>query len=266
MPFIEVRAVQYGGELNYSRHWHETFSVGIITGGRSSYVNGANVEVVEQGSLVVMNPGDVHACNPIEGTAWSYLMFYFDQSWFGRIQAELRGEEDHAFRPYTRSAMHASHLANAGEQLFAVLTDAETGRFQREVTIIDFVMLLDRELARATMENPDAGPKIERAAKYIDAHFAEVLRLKDVCAAASLSSSYLIRTFKKHYGVAPHEYQTNRRIQHARARLREGLPISQVALETGFADQAHFQRIFKRLTAATPGQYRSCTGPQPNSR
>lgn len=256
LPFIEARAVQYGDELCYSRHWHETFSVGIITGGRSSYVNGQNVEVVEKGTLVVMNPGDVHACNPIAGPAWSYLMFYFDPAWFGCTQAELRGEADWAFRPYTRAAMHAPPLASAGEQLFAALTDPESDRFKREVTIIDFVALLDRELAPGTIGSPDVSPKIECAAQYIDAHFAETLRLEDVCATAHLSSSYLIRTFKKRYGVAPHEYQTNRRIQHAKARLKEGLPIVQVALETGFADQAHFQRIFKRLTAATPGQYR----------
>lgn len=247
--------MQYGGELHYSRHWHETFSVGIITGGRSSYVNGASTEVVEKGALVVMNPGDVHACNPMEGKAWSYLMFYFDRAWFGRVQADLRGEADQAFRPYARAAMHAPHLAKAGEQLFAILTDVKTDRFQREVTLIDFVSLLDRELAPGAMGSADSSPKIECAAKYIDAHFAEALRLEDVCAAANLSSSYLIRTFKKRFGVAPHEYQTNRRIQHAKARLKEGLSISQVALETGFADQAHFQRTFKRLTAATPGQY-----------
>jgi AraC-like DNA-binding protein len=105
-----------------------------------------------------------------------------------------------------------------------------------------------RDMLRAKM-------KTERAAKYIDAHFAQALRLDDICAEANLSASYLIRAFKKRYGVAPHEYQTNRRIQFAKARLREQIPLAQVALEAGFADQAHFQRMFKRLSAVTPGQY-----------
>lgn len=255
VPFIEARLVRDGREVNYTRHWHETFSVGIITGGRSSYVNGAHNEVVETGALVVMNPGDVHVCNPIGGTAWSYLMFYFDTAWMGRIQAELRSTAEFTFRPYARAALHAPHLADAGTQLFAVLTDADSDRLKREVCVIDFVGLLDSELAPVTMANTDRESKIEHAAKYIDAHFTDPLRLEDLCGAADLSASYLIRTFKKRYGVPPHEYQTNRRIQFCQARLKEGIRIAQVALEAGFADQAHFQRIFKRLTAATPKQY-----------
>jgi AraC-like DNA-binding protein len=105
---------------------------------------------------------------------------------------------------------------------------------------------------------PDAAaPKVERVADYIDTHFADPLPLQDLCEAAHLSGSYLIRAFKKRYGVAPHEYQTNRRIQYAKARLRDGASLAQVALDVGFADQAHFQRVFKRMTAATPGQYRA---------
>ncbi|MEJ7807020.1 MAG: AraC family transcriptional regulator [Telluria sp.] len=255
LPFIEVRLVRDGRKVAHSRHWHETFSVGIITSGRSSYGNGTHVEVVETGAIVVMNPGDVHVCNAVDGSAWSYLMFYFDAEWTGRIQAELRGGGGSAFCPYATPALYAPQLAEAGTQLFAELTDKDSDRLQREVSVVDFVGLLDGTLATGavTVEN---GSKAKIAANYIDAHFAAPLRLADICAEANLSGSYLIRAFKKRYGVAPHEYQTNRRIQFAKARLRERIPLAQIAQEAGFADQAHFQRIFKRLTAATPGQYK----------
>jgi len=66
----------------------------------------------------------------------------------------------------------------------------------------------------------------------------------------------LSRAFKRHYGMTPHAFLINRRIQFARRQLREGKLIADVALESGFADQAHFQRAFKQHLAATPGQYR----------
>lgn len=255
LPFIEARHVADGRDLHYGRHWHETHSVGVITGGRSTYVNGAHTEVVEQGAVVVVNPGDVHGCNPVEDAPWSYVMFYFDAAWLGRVQARLRGHADAAFRPYALPALRAPHLVDAGVRLFAVLTDARRSDAQREAAVLDFVARLDRELAPGPL--PDTvTPKVERVAHYIDAHFADALPLQDLCAAANLSGSYLIRAFKKRYGVAPHEYQTNRRIQYAKARLRAGAPLAEVALDVGFADQAHFQRVFKRMTAATPGQYR----------
>jgi AraC-like DNA-binding protein len=257
LPFVEVRVVHDGREVNHARHLHETFSVGVITGGRSSYENGAHREVVEQGTVVVMNPGDAHVCNAIDGGGWSYLMFYLDAEWTGRIQGGLRGEEGCAFRRYDKAALFAPQLCEAGTQLFAALTDADGDRLQREIGVVDFVALLDAELAPGVASATDGGLKTERVAQYIDTHFAQALRLDELCAEANLSASYLIRAFKKRYGVAPHEYQTNRRIQFAKARLREQMPLAQVALEAGFADQAHFQRVFKRLSAVTPGQYQS---------
>jgi AraC-like DNA-binding protein len=210
---------------------------------------------VEQGAVVVINPGDVHGCNPVGDAPWSYVMFYLDPVWLGGVQARLRGDEDAAFRPYDQAALRAPHVVDAGVRLFHVLADARRGVAEREAAVVAFVALLDGALAPGR-EPQAAAQKVMRVAEYIDTHFADPLPLQDLCDAAQLSGSYLIRAFKKRYGVAPHEYQTNRRIQYAKAQLRAGAPIAQVALDVGFADQAHFQRVFKRMTAATPGQYR----------
>ncbi len=84
---------------------------------------------------------------------------------------------------------------------------------------------------------------------------AAPLTLDDICRAAALSPSYLIRAFRQRYGMTPHAYLINRRVQHGHRLLKSGLPIAAAASESGFADQAHFQRTFKQLLAATPGQY-----------
>ncbi len=55
--------------------------------------------------------------------------------------------------------------------------------------------------------------------------------------------------------MTPHAYLLDQRI-------RQGQPLAEVALASGFADQAHFQRQFKRRVAATPGQYRAQLAPQ----
>ena len=74
---------------------------------------------------------------------------------------------------------------------------------------------------------------------------------------AGLSPFHLIRVFSKEIGIPPHAYQTNVRIRHARNLLIQGLPIVQTALETGFVDQSHFTRSFKKVMGVTPGQYMS---------
>ena len=62
----------------YSLHSHEFFSIGAITGGVSTYVNGERRMQVSAGDLVVINPQQAHACNPIADRRWSYIMFYLD--------------------------------------------------------------------------------------------------------------------------------------------------------------------------------------------
>ncbi|MDX1344059.1 MAG: helix-turn-helix transcriptional regulator, partial [Reinekea sp.] len=67
----------------------------------------------------------------------------------------------------------------------------------------------------------------------------------------------LIRSFKARFGQTPHAYQLDSRIKRAKQLLRSGQALSSVALELGFADQAHFQRHFKRRLAVTPKVYQS---------
>ena len=78
-----------------------------------------------------------------------------------------------------------------------------------------------------------------------------------IALAAGLSPTRLIRGFRRRYGMTPHAWHLNLRIQRCRAALRRGQPIADVALALGFADQAHLQRTFKRLVATTPGAYRA---------
>ena len=56
-------------------------------------------------------------------------------------------------------------------------------------------------------------------------------------------------------GLPPHKYQMQLQVEQARSRLLQGMPLKQVAAETGFADQSHLTRQFKRLMRVIPGQY-----------
>ena len=86
---------------------------------------------------------------------------------------------------------------------------------------------------------------------------SSALTLAQLSAVAGLTPSHFVRSFSRHYGMTPHAYLLDQRIRHARTLLRRGEPLAEVALASGFADQAHFQRQFKRRVAATPGHYRN---------
>ncbi|MCJ9713116.1 AraC family transcriptional regulator, partial [Bordetella hinzii] len=81
--------------------------------------------------------------------------------------------------------------------------------------------------------------------------------LGELARQAGMSRYQLIRTFRKLTGLPPHAWILDQRIIQAREHLRAGRPLAEVALELGFADQSHFQRVFKAHTATTPGHYRA---------
>jgi len=61
--------------------------------------------------------------------------------------------------------------------------------------------------------------------------------------------------FKRALGIPPHAFQVQLRLARSQRLLRKGEPLARVAVETGFADQSHFTRSFKRLVGVTPGAY-----------
>ena len=253
LPFIEARAVQDGRHVCYDKHSHAHFSIGAITGGHSHYLNQRSLQEVGPGSLVLMNPEEVHACNPIADQPWSYLMFYLDTDWL-RSQQEEAGLGN-AFRPFDMTASRDPLLYQGLLHLHHQLVQGPDP-LAREVACHLFSRQL---LARLTPARWDDRPPqhLQRAAELMQDDSASPLSLSQLSAVAGLTPSHFVRAFSQHYGMTPHAYLLDRRIRHARTLLKQGQPLAEVALASGFADQAHFQRQFKRRVAATPGQYRT---------
>ncbi|NIE77909.1 AraC family transcriptional regulator [Pantoea sp. Tr-811] len=247
LPFVEARRVGDGRQVCYGPHSHESFSIGLVTGGRSTYLSGDNQVEISAGSTVMMNPGVVHACNPIAGQGWSYLMLFVDMPWL-RAQGFMLPAQT-----FSTSAPLYGRLL----RVFADLFDSEVA--DREAGLARFFQQLPDYLEAVPAKADTAHPQLDSAAAFMRAHRSDPLSLADICAACGLSRSYLIRAFRQRFGLTPHGYLLDQRVQQARAQLRKGRAIAEVALEAGFADQAHLQRAFKQHLAATPGHYRDAS-------
>ncbi|UUX49338.1 AraC family transcriptional regulator [Nisaea acidiphila] len=103
---------------------------------------------------------------------------------------------------------------------------------------------------------------LDAAPAWLDevmAHVAESLdrrlTMEELAGVAGMSRSQFYRCFREAAGQPPHQWVMCARIQHAQRLLSEGALLSQVAHDTGFADQAHFSRCFRRATGLPPGQW-----------
>lgn len=100
--------------------------------------------------------------------------------------------------------------------------------------------------------------RLHRVEDYIVSHIDRNISLEDLAREACLSPFHFARAFKATMGVAPHQYILNRKLELAKKLIANGnMSLMQVALMTGFSNQAHFTRAFKRATGQTPGQYRA---------
>jgi AraC-like DNA-binding protein len=183
-------------------------------------------------------------------------MLYVDTAWLTDLQHQLGFSHDLAFRRFAISHNRDASLFHGLKGLYEVLVDPQQDVLGKHSATVEFFTEVQQRLNPGDQPLREPNFKLERAAEYIRDHCTHLLKLEDICEAAQLSPSYLIRAFKQRYGMTPHAFLVNRRIQFAQDQLRSGKLIADVALEAGFADQAHFQRAFKQHLAATPGQYR----------
>jgi AraC family transcriptional regulator len=94
-------------------------------------------------------------------------------------------------------------------------------------------------------------------ATYIEEHLAEAISLHALAKLVDLSPYYFCRAFKQSFGIPPHRYHVNRRIERAKALLAEReSSVTDVALEVGFSETSSFSAAFRHTTGTTPTEYR----------
>ncbi len=98
---------------------------------------------------------------------------------------------------------------------------------------------------------------LRRCMEFIEAHLEGDIRLSELAHEAGLSASHFIRSFRQSTGKTPYQFLLDRRVERAQTLMRDHrTSLTGVALASGFADQHHLARVFRRITGLTPSSYR----------
>ena len=100
-----------------------------------------------------------------------------------------------------------------------------------------------------------ASGEVRLVRDFLDSAYQRPIVIDDLTALTGLHRATLIRLFHQQVGLPPHRYLVQRRVEAAKTHLEQGDALAEVALLTGFADQSHLTRHFKRLTGVTPAAY-----------
>lgn len=237
----------------YHKHRHDTYAICLTTSGVQVFEYRGVTEVSTTGQVVVLHPDEIHDGHAGTDAGFAYRQLYVDPA---LIFEAVRVLCDPAMSlPFVRAPV-LTH-----RKLAAAIASA----FQRPLEPLAIVSLIGR-LAEGLIEaeshrGPVPPPRhldlaaIERARQYLDAEKARVVHSSELEAVTGLTRYDLARQFRVRYGTSPYRYLLRRRLDLARQQLAEHRPIVEVALGSGFADQAHFTRRFKAAFGLTPARY-----------
>lgn len=258
MPHVELRKIMDARQVCYAPHSHAHWSLGAVTAGVSTFLYRDASHQISAGDLVMMNPHWVHACNPVADQPWAYLMLYVDSCWLSELRYQLGLLPSLEWQDIATAVIRQPLLYTQFCEMADCLLDEQGTIDHKQQALTAYLTTLMIELAEEPpLAQPPTPKLLAQVAHYLREHCARDISLDDLSQQTGYSAGHLIRSFKQHYGLTPHAYLINQRIQLGQAALRQGQPIVEAALTAGFNDQPHFQRTFKRLVAATPNQYRA---------
>lgn len=237
---------------SFAPHSHDELMIGVMQAGVKSFRVGRSREYAAPGELVVVNPGEMHTGEGEGGRELAYAAFYLPETALTAMLAQ-RDNGRAIIGVSVIDDWHVWQCLSAAHELAMAGNDAAAAE---EAMVLGISLLFERYGAERLALKGAASPKaIKRAVEFLQARACDPIGLEEASQASGVGPFHLIRLFRKHLGLTPHAYLTQVRIAKSRALLRLGEPVAQVALDVGFADQAHFTKCFKQLTGTTPALY-----------
>jgi AraC-like DNA-binding protein len=263
------RAPELGADLlrgrftgfSYDVHTHDTACFALLTGGAIRIRMRGTEFVARQGDLYAIDADEPHAGWPVDEQGWTQRTLYVDVA---RLRA-LTGDERAAPRsggvtgPIIRDAALSAALLDAHRA-----SELKGPPLYRDERYLSFAAgLIGRHTQDGAIADAGREPRaVALAREFIDDRLADAVHLDDIAAVSGLPPFRLFRAFSRAMGMTPHEYQRQARVRRAIALIRTtpgGGALSDIAAATGFADQAHLTRTFRRMLGVTPGAYRTAT-------
>lgn len=260
MPYVETRRACHS-RICYQAHSHATFSIGAVDQGLSQFSSHFAAPCLIQAGDLVSIPAQVeHSCNPLPNQAWSYQMMHLDAAWLAQLMAETALDLQHPQLPQLQP------IVVRDPRSYAVFCQLNQNLFNPLLSIIEKEQCLIDGLSQLLLPAFDWHKVIYRDSQQqlikallnllASADRVEpLLSLSQLAEDLSISRFAVIRLFKQTFGLTPHAYQLNQRIQQARQLMDHGQPIVDLAQQLGFCDQSHFHRVFKAHLGVTPKQY-----------
>jgi AraC-like DNA-binding protein len=253
-----VDAMSASTARTFPRHTHDQYGIGVIdTGGHASISGRGQVEAAA-GSLIFVNPGEVHDGRALGGRTRSWRMLYLEPA--AMLAARTDVLEGTQVAPTFAAPVFADdRLRHVFDAAFDDATRYhEDGQdMVAETAMLRLVAHLAVNLASQGRTDSESTASVRRVRERIDDDPAAPLTLTALAGEAGTSRYQLLRAFAREIGLTPHAYIIQQRLALARRLIRDGSALVDAAAAAGFSDQSHLTRAFARQFGVTPARYGS---------
>ncbi|MEM1239543.1 MAG: AraC family transcriptional regulator, partial [Cyanobacteria bacterium P01_H01_bin.26] len=231
----------------FTRHAHEGFGIAIVESGAMEFDYRGASHIAPAGSVVITHPGEMHTGHAVLETGWTYRTLLPAIDWLQQAATEL-GQQANAIPYFSSPVIHDRRL---NQQLIDLHRTLETSPsfLERESRFLGGMVQLIQQYGSNRPQVRAAGTEnraVKQVRDYLASHYTRNISLNELASLTNLSPFRLLRAFRKQTGLPPHAYLNHVRIQQAKQLLAAGYPIIDTALATGFADQSHLHRHFKK--------------------
>lgn len=229
----------------FARHSHAVHGIGVIDAGGQRSASGRGPVEAVQGEVITVNPGEVHDGVPLQGEPRRWRMLYLDASLLGVGQGALE---------WTRPVLRDARLAALCRALLDGAVRGDDALALEEV----LAALLQHAPSTAGVAPRPSGvdaATLARARDRLADEATALPSLAELAQGAGVGRYQFLRAYAAAFGLPPHAWAQQQRLVRAEARLVQGLTLAEAAADSGFADQSHMTRAFRRFRGYTPGQW-----------
>lgn len=232
---------------SFEPHTHDAYGLGAVSSGTERFRYRGSDHLAAAGSVILMNPDELHTGRAETEGGWRYRMLYLDAA---LLQAVTGDDAWH----FDTAVLHDPLLAaQVGQRLGALWQSTDELAF--DSGLLELLALLRPRVRPGTARPAGSEQRFSAVIDYLHAHLAEPLRLEQLAAVAGLSPFHFQRSFKAAHGATPHQMLMALRLLQAKQRLARGDRPADVAAAVGLADQAHLTRAFLHRYGVTPARY-----------
>ena len=241
---------------SFPKHIHEGYVFGVVTRGVEAFDREGEDFQAEEGSLVIINPGDTHTGYAPFDMGWSYRTLY-PQTDLIRKVAGMESSHAGLYPGFSRAVVKDSALVQDFLYMHRIHEFSDSA-LERETLFYSVMRRLislysDTRISLSGRQGKDAS-LVSRVCDYLSAHYDENPGLVELSDLTGVSPWHLTRVFRTAKGIPPHTWLNQYRVNRARDMILQGASPSMAASASGFTDQSHLNKHFKRYFGVTPGK------------